>query len=145
MKQLATFPPNYEQIKRAFPVVDTYPAMFAFGEVLYAPHHEQIPEDILFHERIHTEQQKLFQSPELWWNKYLMDKEFRLTQEVEAYAAQYLWIKKNVHSKAAREALVELASNLASPLYNLGISYAQAETHIRRRVRKMVEYQKGHG
>lgn len=73
----------------------------------------------------------MFTDPEVWWNKYLLDKAFRLDQELEAYHHQYEWVKNISNTKIAGEALLEMASNLSSPLYGLGLTYNQAEKQIK--------------
>lgn len=136
MRVIQQNPPNYQELKRSFPIDDTrFNPLFPFGEVLYNPRGVEIPEDVLFHEEIHSRQQKHFTSPEVWWSKYILDKTFRLNQEVEAYSAQLKFIKKHVSNKIAKEVLFELASNLSSDLYRLNLSYQQAESMIRSRAR----------
>jgi hypothetical protein len=132
MQIVQTFPPNIEQLKKFFPInAETHP-IFTYGETIHAPYHEHIPPDIIEHEQFHIKQQKLFTSPDVWWNKYILDKSFRCIQEVEAYAHQYQWIKKQASNKVAKEALFEMASNLSSPLYQLDITHNEAEVAIKR-------------
>jgi len=126
------FPPNIEQLKQFFPIhEDTHP-IFTYGEHIYAPYHEHIPPDIIEHENVHIKQQKQYTSPDVWWNKYMLDKDFRLLQELEAYNRQYLWVKEKSNGRIAGEALIEMASNLCSPLYRLDLSYGRAEKLIKK-------------
>lgn len=132
MKQVVGYPPNYQEIRRNFIAPpNTY---YAFGDTIYNPDGNEIPEDVLFHEAIHSKQQKAFGVPELWWAKYIFDSSFRLSQEVEAYAGQLKFIRKHFSARATKEALEEMARNLSSPLYKLNISYPQAYTMIRKSV-----------
>ena len=130
-KILKQYPPNYEQIRSFFPVHQHEP-IFAFGDYIYTPHAEEIPEDIIVHEHVHLWQQKQYQTPEIWWNKYIFDKEFRKHEETEAYNEQYKWVKKNLGTKASEEALFEYANNLSSNLYRLNISYNEASKAIKK-------------
>lgn len=125
------FPPNIEQLKQFFPINENTHPIFTYGDTIYAPYHEQIPQDIIEHENVHIKQQKQFTSPDVWWNKYMLDKQFRLGQELEAYNHQYLWIKSKSNGRIAGEALVEMACNLSSPLYQLDITFNQAERGIK--------------
>lgn len=125
------FPPNIEQLRRIFPINEQTHPVFTYGETIHAPYHEKLPPDIIEHEQIHIKQQKEYQSPDIWWNKYILDTDFRLLQELEAYSHQYQWIKSISNGKIANEALIEMASNLSSPLYRLNISYGHAEKLIK--------------
>ena len=124
-------PPNYELIKLVLPV--TPDNIYCHGDTIYNPSGAEIPDDILFHEHVHKEQQG--DSVDLWWNRYLMDKDSRYEQELEAYAKQFILIKRHFPAKAAQEALTELAKNL-STLYNLDITLHQAETSIRHKAKE---------
>lgn len=127
-----TFPPNIDTLRKFFPINEETHPIFTYGEDIYAPYHEHIPPDIIEHENVHIQQQKQYTSPDVWWNKYMLDKDFRLSQELEAYAMQYQWIKSKSNGKIANEALIEMASNLSSPLYRLNLTYGQAEKMIKK-------------
>lgn len=133
MKTIKGYPPNYAQILEYLsPPKD---AVFAYGETIFNPSGENIPEDILFHEYVHSQQQLSFPSPDLWWNEYLINVKFRYLQELEAYANQLNFIKKHI-PKAYKEALFELASNL-SGMYNIPISHLQASERIRLKAKEI--------
>ena len=131
MKILKTYPPNYQEIKRI--INPPLNAIFSYGEIIYNPEGKEIPEDILYHEKVHLEQQKKFPSPDIWWTKWLYDLSFRQEQETEAFAGQYQFIKKFYPNKGVKEALDEMSDNL-SKNYKLGITKSQAETMIRKYV-----------
>jgi hypothetical protein len=59
---------------------------------------------------------------------------FRLDQELEAYAAQYNFVKAHM-PRVVKEALFDFADALSGPLYQLRIGHRDAELAIRRRVR----------
>lgn len=133
-----TWPPNIAEIKQHFDLEAhdrTFKPVFAYGDTIFNPHQIVIPPDVEYHEMVHLEQQKLFVSPDFWWLKYCLDSNFRQSQEVEAYAAQLVFIKKHI-PKAYREALDELASHLSSPMYRLNLTKYQAETLIRKKVKQ---------
>jgi hypothetical protein len=131
MKERKAYPPNYAAIKAALPLGTSKP-FFAYGSILYNPHKLEIPEDVWIHEATHQAQQQLFTSPDLWWQQYLLDKQFRQSQELEAFAAQYAFIKR-LMPRAAKDALFEYAENLSSPMYGLGLTHLKAESMIRLR------------
>ena len=126
------YPPNIDKIRNELATdADT---LFCYFPYLYAPFlkNREIPKDLLIHEEVHAERQEEYTSPEIWWYRYLYDQEFRLEEELEAYTAQYSWVKKLVNAKAAKQCLEEVSEHLASNLYNLGITKYQAETLIRK-------------
>jgi len=127
MDILEQFPPNINEI-RQYLDVDKHKPFFCYGNTLYNPFKQIIPEDILFHESIHAKQQTNYFSPDFWWQKYLMDREFRKEVELEAFARQYLWLKQYVPEKAYREALEDFSVILSSDLYDLNLNKYQART-----------------
>lgn len=130
MKEVVGYPPNYEEIKRNFILAkNTY---FCYGDTIFNPDGNPIPEDVIFHESIHSKQQKEFGTPELWWTKYILDNSFRCSQEVEAFAHQLGFLRKYVPSNVSKLVLEEMAINLSSPLYKLDITYQKAFTMIRK-------------
>lgn len=132
MKILIAYPKNYIEIKRALnPPND---AIFCYGGKIFNPSKQEIPPDIQWHEAVHSRQQKIYPSPDIWWTKYLLDKEFRQEQELAAFASQLQFIKKFYPKPAVKEALDEMAENLSNN-YKLGIDKFQAETLIRKRVK----------
>lgn len=87
-----------------------------------------ISEDLVVHESVHIKQQS--EDPE-WWDKYLADINFRLAQEVEAYRAQYNFIKENYDRNTRRNALKRIASDLSSSIYGNIISFEDAKNIIK--------------
>ena len=128
MNESNKFPPNIQEIKRYLnPDENT---VYAYGDTLYNPSGKVIPEDTLFHESIHAQQQKVYTTPAIWWTKYLLDKDFRKDQEVEAYARQYLWLKPYIPARGYQAAIEEFSEILANPMYNLNITKYEARTLI---------------
>lgn len=134
------YPPNFSEIQAHFDLTNQKP-VFAWGDKIYNPFKIEIPPDMLYHEYIHWQQQKHYTTPAIWWTKYIMDNEFRLEEEVEAYAHQYLFVKKHTPQYVYREMLEEAAENLSSPLYNLGITKNQAEAMIKRKAKTITLFQ----
>jgi hypothetical protein len=129
MKIVKSFPPNYQEIYLVLRPPAS--AVFAYGDEIYNPSGQVIPADIMRHEEVHGRQMRRWPAPEIWWKKYLLDKDFRKDQEAEAFSEQVRWVKENINSRAGKECLEECASNLATNYY-LGLTTKQAETLIRK-------------
>lgn len=123
------YPPNIELIKQYLNPPEE--SIFAYGNKIYNPSKIPVYEDVVEHEKVHLKQQSEYITPDIWYTKYLMDKDFRLEQELEAYNKQYLFLKEIIRNKELKEALQEMAHALSHD-YNLNISYNEAETKIKR-------------
>lgn len=125
------YPPNYQLLVEAFNPPKT--TVFVYGDTIYNPSGEEVPPDVVVHERVHMRQQKEFAHPDLWYAQYIYDKKFRLEQEVEAYATQYKFLKDNgLPAQGLKEALHEFAYALAHD-YKTGVDTYKAKTLIRLR------------
>lgn len=135
MRVVNSTPPNYAELAQLFPLaLERYVPLFPYGDTLYNPSGRDIPEDVMIHEEVHRRQQGEY--PEVWWTRYAHDREFRLDQELEAYAAQYQWIRRSYPYSALVDAMFEFADNLSSPLYRLDLSFGEAEALLRRASRE---------
>lgn len=122
------YPPNYRRIIEVLGTDDS--AVYCYGDTIYNPHGREITADIEVHEAVHSKQQG--QYPELWCEKYLTDRDFRLSCEVEAYAVQYKFICKMLKgSSLIPWKLKKLADELSSPCYNLNITPVRARLMIK--------------
>lgn len=125
------FPPNYEEILKHFDV-SSEDVVFTYGNVIYNPKHLTLSDHLVIHERVHAKQQKEM-GVEAWWEKYFYSPEFRLQQEIEAYGAQYRFVKdQEDYTAATKKAfLTELAFDLSGSIYGNIINYQKAESAIR--------------
>ena len=131
MKILKSLPPNFEEIGKYFPLdLPEFLPIFTYGDTIYCPHTSEIPADIEKHEEIHMIQQGT--QPDLWWKKWIADPDFRLRQELEAYAVQYLFVRVHLGAKAGDACLEETARSLSSPVYQLPIDQYHAKKAIRK-------------
>lgn len=110
-------PPNFDQILAAFPDADKPGVIFAYGPDIYNPSGGDIPRALMVHESVHCSRQA--EGPNLWWDKYIADHEFRYTEELFAHIAEYRhraqhYSDRNYHAKI----LQETARRLTAPLYN---------------------------
>ena len=128
------YPPNIEDIKKVFNL-EGYKPIFCYGDKLYNPHEAVIIPDMLAHEEVHRIQQN--GHPKEWWEQYLSDREFRLRMETEAYAHQYLYLKKVTKAKIYNKFLSQFAGLLASTLYGELLTEKQAETKLRLRAKEL--------
>ena len=127
MQVLEEFPPNYEKIAARFDLTGRKP-LFCYGDTIYNPHKAEITPDQIIHESVHIKQQG---DPEEWWNRYLTDDAFRFSQELEAYAVQYGFVKKNTDKKTTKNCLNILADLLSSPMYGGLCTAKQAKEKIK--------------
>lgn len=123
------YPPNIADIRAH--LSPSKEAVYCYGDIVYNPSGNELPEDVWWHEAVHMKQQEQWTSPQVWWSKYLLDPAFRLEQEVEAYRAQYAFIKEHYPYSARKAALFELASHLRSPMYGLKLTHGKAESMLR--------------
>ncbi len=125
MKILEEKPPNFEDIKEVFPVIQRGRIIFTYGDTIYNPDIVDLREDLIVHEKVHIRQQG--SDPAGWWKKYLTDKNFRFSQELEAYRAQcqYLCLQTNSREKQHRMRY-GIAAALSSEIYGKMITTAEA-------------------
>lgn len=118
------YPPNYHKIKSNFEIGDSKP-LFAYSPHIYNPFKIYVDPTLYFHESIHIKQQD--GKPEEWWDKYILDKSFRLEQETEANQKQWKLFTKVVKDRNERYRFkIQLAKNMASNLYGNMVSYDEA-------------------
>lgn len=129
MEILHQLPPNYERIKEAG-MNPSENAVYTYGENVYNPSGQELPLDVIHHEKVHIKQQGY--DPEGWWENYLSDIPFRINQEVEAYAAQYEFMCGVYKDRNNRSRALHLfAQTLASETYGSVINIDEAVQMIR--------------
>jgi hypothetical protein len=129
-----TYPPNIDVLKAYFPITENQ--LFAYNGIIYNPSGKPIESHLRLHEETHINQQKAISN---WWNKYIEDSNFRLEQEIQAFAVQYAYGKKVYLSKTSDEMLDDFATNLSSPLYGNIIEKEKAKTAIRLKAKEYGE------
>jgi len=118
-------PPIWENACAAFQI-NPKNTIFTYGDIIYNPGGKTLSEDVIAHETVHIQQQSV-DGPDLWWGKYLRDPEFRIQQEVRAYAAQFAFLISKYKDKNQRvRILMDLAQLLSGPLYANAISHTEA-------------------
>ena len=127
MKIIKGFPPNIKEIVKVFKI--TPRTVFTYGSELYNPIGLPVPQDLMIHEETHEVQQQAY-GVEQWWDMYLENPMFRLTQETEAYRAQYQFLKTMLNRKGRFGALEMLADQLSSELYGNIVNRREAKELI---------------
>lgn len=123
MKIKKEYPPNYEEIKKAFKLHEGI--IFTYGDTIYNPDDRYIDKPLEKHEEVHYKQQG--DNPKEWWQRYLVDVYFRLSQEVRAYQIQYRTAKSiNKDREKLNKYAHLLALDLSGVMYGKIISYQDA-------------------
>jgi hypothetical protein len=121
------YPPNIEDIKKVFKLNDN--VIFTYGNTIYNPNRGNIDLALMAHEQTHSIQQG--DKVKEWWERYLKDKEFRLSQELQAYQVQYQYYCKAIKDRNQRyRFLNRLAGDLSSEIYGNIISRSEAIKQI---------------
>ena len=123
-------PPIYDRAAETF--VLTGNELFAYGDKIYNPGGINIPEWLIDHEKVHAKQHEKFGGPEAWWDRYLIDPEFRYHEELEAHQVEYrsFCLYNRDRNKRVRY-LMLVARRLASPMYGSIVSLLEAKRRIK--------------
>lgn len=125
-------PPIYARLREAFgPRVDwRMGTVIAYGDTIYAK--DDMPDSLIAHETTHLKQQAKV-GVEIWWEGYIKDPIFRLTQEAEAYKAQIDFIRDvdKASRQVLRSTIAWLARELSSSMYGNMISYEDARNLLK--------------
>jgi hypothetical protein len=128
-------PPNFQKILAVFPAASGPNVIFAYGDTIYNPSGGNLPMAIAAHELVHLDQQKVAGGAEAWWDKYLVDKEFRFGEELQAHQVEYYWACSgaNVDRNLRRRYLDLIAKRLSGPLYGHMTTLEKAKRLIKGR------------
>lgn len=127
MKISKEVPPIYAIIKKVLNVNWERGVCIVYGDTCYSKN--SLSDDLKVHEETHVRQQTIW-GPEEWWRKYLIDKQFRLEQEVEAYKNQIEYIKANSPREYKRFKLNQIPKELSSGLYGNMCTYLEAKSYL---------------
>lgn len=115
MKIINEIPPIFKDLVEAG-MQPTQHTLYTYGDAIYNPSGQDIPEDIMVHEEVHMKQQG--DNPDYWWSRFIDDQYFRVEQEVEAYAVQYRFMCNKFKDRNKRsQILMHYAKVLSSPIY----------------------------
>lgn len=102
-------------------------AVFTYGRHIWT--HALLEQDLVAHEQTHMRQQGRL--PWLWWARYLLDRQFRLRQELEAYQSQWAWVQNRMRRRYHAGALARMSTTLAGHLYGDLCTVDEARALIR--------------
>jgi len=131
MKIIHELPPIYDAVVNAG-MRPSLTTIYAYGDAIYVPSGEHIPEDLIVHEETHCKQQS--GDPDAWWSRYIDDPYFRIEQEIEAYANQYRYVCRNmIKDRNARvRFLMSMSIALSGPIYGNVILQSVAFERIKK-------------
>ena len=124
-------PPNIEKIRATFKLNGN--EIFSWGNKIYNPANVYIDEALIAHEAVHEQQQTHDETAILaWWDRYLVDTDFRFSQELEAHKVEYkVFCKLRKDRNAQVRYLNQIAARLSSGIYGNIITQAQAIKEIK--------------
>lgn len=129
MQIVRAYPPNIAKIAAAFPQATTYKhVFFCYGDTIFNPSGAGISEALLAHEAVHSERQG--DNPDLWWDRYIADPEFRLAEELAAHVEEYIVHTRGYSRPMRRRVLTDIAEKLADPIYGSLVSIEKAKKLI---------------
>lgn len=121
-------PPIWDECDAAFEL--TGDEIFCYGNIIYNPAGNFIPDYLVAHEKVHRTQQG--DDVAGWWEMYIEDAEFRLRQEMEAHIKEYRVFCLKYKTRSHREAYLDImGERLASPMYGGIITKEDAMAQIR--------------
>lgn len=129
MNVVNSTPPNYADILAVFSNAANPGVIFTYGDTIYNPTGTDISSALLAHEGIHCGRQG--KDIDSWWERYLVDAEFRLNEELLGHRAEYrTFIGTTQNREVRNNYLQQIAHRLASPLYGNLLSMQQARKAI---------------
>ncbi len=129
-------PPNFDQVRAAFPKADGPGVLFAYYPNIHNPSGIVVPPALVAHEEVHLHRQR-DAGPDKWWGQYLTDSGFRYTEELLAHAAEFKHQRHSDRNASAR-LLLSTALRLVAPLYNYQppVSLQQAMKDLKQEIAK---------
>ena len=122
-------PPNFEQIVKVFPFARTVGTIFTYGDTAYLSGKKELTPELREHEAVHATRQLAYPGGAVaWWDRYLIDAQFRLDEELHAHRAEYRAHRKRHGQHPAF--LRMLVDRLSGPLYGNILSDEQAKNLI---------------
>lgn len=102
---------------------------YTYGPICFSP--RELSRDLVVHESVHVTQQG--DKPDEWWDRYGDDVDFRYSQELEAYRAQYKYILSVSSRAIAFDHAKRLARDMSSHMYGSMCTFNQALQDILRK------------
>ena len=120
-------------LKLRFPEYDPEGTVaVSFAKFVYA--NQDFSDDYKVHENTHLDQQgHSYFGAVIWWIGYFLSKEFRFSQELEAFQNQYTFIMKT-NPSARYRSLDHFAKQLSGELYGGVATYDEAVDEIKKKI-----------
>lgn len=132
MSVISGRPPNFTKIVAVFPQALKATTVFAYYPNIYVSGKPTLSDALFAHEKVHLRRQQVYEGgTEAWWDRYLVDRDFRLDEELKAHVVEYQFLSENGSRDQRRMALKQVAERLSSGLYRLGITPKQAASLIK--------------
>lgn len=126
-------PPFWDRIIERFPMAAKGDVIFSWGNRIYRPNvMAGLSKSLAAHEAVHCKRQMAYPGgTEAWWERYLIEAQFRLDEEIPAHKAEFAVLRAKYKSPSMKaHALSQIAHRLAGPLYGNLISIAEAKKLI---------------
>ena len=117
-------PPIYGALKKAFNISWDRGVVIAYEDTIHCKF--RITDDLFVHECTHLKQHRNYiGGAKAWYERYIVDKDFRLSQELEAYRNQldYIESSKDPHKK---EKVIHILDSLCGEMYGNMINVEDA-------------------
>ena len=117
-------PPIYERCAEQFGVRWKDKVIFTYGDTIHCKN--KVGKQKIAHETTHVNQQ-LEYGVKAWWERYFIDVDFRIEQEVEAYRNEIDWVRSKIWDMKNRKARIDhIIEDLCSPMYGSVVNYKKA-------------------
>lgn len=125
-KIIKAYPPNYKDIRTAFPWIVGRPGIvYAFGDRIYNPTGGILPPYVLAHEGVHCKRQMAIpchahlplEGILAWWKSYIASEKYRLEEEVLAHRIEWNEYRSNHNFKENAQYLEMMCDRLSGKLY----------------------------
>lgn len=130
MKIVHDWPPHIAEIEKQVPDFrKNKNILTSYGDTIYNPSGKPIPEDVMKHEEVHGRQHAAYPGGAAAFSaRCLLDKDFYLKSELEAYQAQYLYLCSVEKGTANRKKTIaqRMAYRLRNPVYGFNLSQFDA-------------------
>ena len=126
MKLSKEKPKIYPRLVEVFGIDWNKGIIITYGDTVYCS--VELENHLIAHEEVHVRQQTEY-GVEAWWERYLIDPEFRLDQELEAYRAQAKYLREHTEemSRGQRQIwFITMARLLSGSIYGNLVSFNKA-------------------
>jgi len=125
LKFSTQIPNIYYKLRDAFGIKWSNEIIITYGDTVYCE--RDIDEAKKVHEATHVSQQSNC-DPDEWYDKYINNVDFRLSQEIEAYKNEIKFYKKKIKDRNLRYLCCEqVYRDISSSIYGNMISYSEAK------------------